>query len=92
MTYASMWAYPWDLLDDGLENVLPRLRGEIGLDAVSVAASYHSVTQLRLHTRSPRRIFSTNDGAVYFQPDSALWRGLAHSAERPAAGRLQQSA
>lgn len=75
MTYASMWAYPWDLLDDGLEDVLSRLREEIGLDAVSVAASYHSVTQLRLHTRSPRRLFSTNEGAVYFQPDADLWRG-----------------
>ncbi|GIX07293.1 MAG: hypothetical protein KatS3mg115_1696 [Candidatus Poribacteria bacterium] len=74
MTYATMWTYPWDLLDDGVETVLRYLKDEVGLDAVSVATSYHSVEHLRPHTRGGRRYFIA-DGAVYFRPDPELWQG-----------------
>jgi len=51
MSYATMWTYPWDLLDDGVEDVVGRLREQVGLDALSLATSYHSVEHLRPHTR-----------------------------------------
>jgi hypothetical protein len=73
MTYTTMWAYPWDLLDDGAHRVARRLREDIGLDAVSVATSYHSVEHLRPHTRGSR-MFVAHEGAVYFQPDPQLWK------------------
>ena len=76
MTYTTMWAYPWDLLDDGVDEVVQRMRDEIGLDAVSIATSYHSVEHLRPHTKGPR-MFSTREGGLYFQPDAALWEGVA---------------
>lgn len=76
MTYTTMWAYPWDLLDDGVEVVVRRLREEIGLDAVSLATSYHSVEHLRPHTRG-RRFFQSFEAALYFPPDSSLWKGWA---------------
>jgi hypothetical protein len=76
MTYATMWAYPWDFLDDGAETVARRLREDVGLDAVSLATSYHTVEHLRLHTRG-RRTFQSFDAALYFRPDPNLWRGLA---------------
>ena len=76
MAHTTIWAYPWDLLDDGVDDVVGRLRNDIGLDAVSVATSYHSVEQLRPHTKGAR-MFSTVDGGIYFRPDPALWKGLA---------------
>ncbi len=76
MTYTTMWAYPWDMLDDGVDDVTRRMRDDIGLDAVSVATSYHSVEQLRPHTKGAR-MFSTLEGGVYFQPDAELWRDVS---------------
>ncbi|MBT5536075.1 hypothetical protein HOK31_23590, partial [Candidatus Poribacteria bacterium] len=76
MTYTTMWAYPWDLLDDGVDDVVRRMRDDIGLDAVSIATSYHSVEHLRPHTKGAR-MFSTVDGGIYFQPDASLWRGVS---------------
>jgi hypothetical protein len=76
MTYTTMWAYPWDILDDGVGDVTRRMRDDIGLDAVSVATSYHSVEHLRPHTKGAR-LFSTMDGGVYFQPDADLWRDVS---------------
>ena len=77
MKYASMWAYPWDILDDGADETTARMRNEIGLDAVSAAASYHTVAQLRPHTKSSRRFFTADEGAVYFQPNREIWAGRA---------------
>lgn len=75
MTYTTMWAYPWDILDDGVDDVVRRLQSDVGLDAVSVATSYHSVEHLRPHTKGAR-LFA-GEGGVYFQPDPALWNGVA---------------
>jgi hypothetical protein len=76
MTYTTMWAYPWDMLDDGVNDVTRRMRDDIGLDAVSVATSYHSVEHLRPHTKGAR-MFSTVEGGIYFQPDPELWRDVS---------------
>ena len=76
MTYTTMWAYPWDMLDDGVHDVTRRMREDIGLDAVSVATSYHSVEHLRPHTKGTR-MFSTIEGGIYFQPDADLWQDVS---------------
>jgi hypothetical protein len=74
-THATMWIYVWDLLDEGIDVVLRRLREEVGLDAISVATSYHTVAHLRPHSPAGRW-FVAHDAAVYFRPDAALWQGL----------------
>ncbi|MCI0476794.1 MAG: hypothetical protein L0Y55_11145, partial [Anaerolineales bacterium] len=48
----SIWVYPWDLFDNGLERALDEIAGA-GLDSISVAATYHAARLLLPH--NPRR-------------------------------------
>jgi hypothetical protein len=70
--YTTIWTYVWDFLDDGVDEVLRFLKTEIGLDAISLATSYHTVEHLRPHTRG-RRFFNSYEAAVYFKPDLSLY-------------------
>src|SRR5690606_26514175 len=49
---AIMYAYPWDILDHGLERTLDELE-ECGIEAVQLSFSYHVATFL--NPRNPRR-------------------------------------
>lgn len=73
MTYATMWTYPWDVLDEGAEEVVAFLREEVGLDAMSLTPAYHTYDQLRLHLPGPR-LLSCYEDAVYFQPEAGRYR------------------
>lgn len=65
--YASMWTYPWDLDDCGIEEVLAELRA-CGVTDVSVAMAYHSGRFLQL--RSPKRkVYFPQDGVLYYPAD-----------------------
>jgi hypothetical protein len=68
----SIWAYPWDIQDQGLEALSVELRDRAGLNTVSLATSYHAGRFLQ--PRSPRqKAYFPEDGTVYFRPDEALW-------------------
>lgn len=71
MAYATLWAYPWDIVDDGVDRALDAI-ADAGLDAVSVASSYHTFFQIRPH-RPGRKIFFAPESAIYFQPDLKLY-------------------
>lgn len=71
--YATMWAYPWDLHDEGAETVLRCIREDAGMNAVSLAAAYHSFEMLRPHLPQ-RNLLQIPRAAVYFQPQEALYR------------------
>jgi len=73
MSYTTIWTYVWDIVDDGVEDVLSCIKNEVGLDAISVATSYHSVGHLRPHTKG-QRIFTSHDSAVYFKPDDSFYK------------------
>ena len=62
MDYASLWAYPWDLLDDGVASALATLRDEAAVDSVSVATAYHSVQHLRPAAQG-HRFFASRESA-----------------------------
>src|SRR5437773_4023055 len=65
--YSAIWAYPWDLLDEGVDTVLGRI-ADAGLNGISVAAAYHSIRALCPH--NPRRaVYHGEGGVVYFRPD-----------------------
>jgi len=73
MAYTTIWTYLWDLIEEGHEAVLARLKGETGLDALSIAASYHTCWSLSL--RNPqRRFFVAPLSALYVQPNRARYR------------------
>src|SRR5215469_15065015 len=69
---SSVYAYPWDLLDEGFEKSLDTI-AELGLAGVNVAAAYHSGKLIA--PRSPRRrVHFLEGGVVYFRPTSSRFQ------------------
>ncbi len=70
--HITMWSYLWDLVDDGIDDVLHEMQDEIGLTALSLATHYHSVEHLRPHTEGP--FIYRADSSLYFPPDLSRYR------------------
>lgn len=68
----TLWIYPWDLLDAGVEATVGRAHREWGLTSLSLASSYHSAKFL-LPRRASERVFLAGGAAVYFRPDPSLY-------------------
>ncbi|MGC0251825.1 hypothetical protein [Pseudactinotalea sp. Z1748] len=67
----SMWAYPWDLKDEGPAAALQRM-ADAGIGDVKVASVYHSGRFILPH--NPRRkVYFPQPGALYFQPDAGWY-------------------
>lgn len=65
--FQSMFAYPWDLYDEGIPAALERIK-ELGIDRILLAASYHSGKFFLPH--NPRKkIYYHGSGKIYFTPD-----------------------
>ena len=64
--YKGMYAYPWDLVDEGAGTALGRMR-DCGINTVTLAASYHAGKFLRPHAPA-RRVYFPEDGTVYVRP------------------------
>ena len=71
---ASMWTYLWDIVDEGYENVLGRLKDN-KLTSVSLATAYHAGKFLAPHNPKEKVVF-LEDGTVYFQPTSSLYHRI----------------
>ena len=72
--HLSMWTYPWDIQDQGIDGSCADLRDRAGLNTVSLATSYHAGRFLQ--PRSPgQKAYFPEDGTVYFTPDEKLWSG-----------------
>ena len=73
MIRTTMWVYPWDIIDIGVEEVLHEVQEEAGLGGLSVATAYHAGRFLQ--PRSPRRkVYFPEDGTIYFEPDQRNYR------------------
>jgi len=71
---AAIWAYPWDLLAEGLDQSLERI-ARAGLTGISLAVSYHAGMLLLPH--NPRqKVRFLEDGAIYFRPPPGHFDGL----------------
>jgi hypothetical protein len=72
----SMWSYPWDLEDLGVDLAVAELRGAARLNGISLATSYHAGRFLQ--PRSPvRKAYFPEDGTVYFRPEPSRWSNVA---------------
>ena len=72
--HLSMWTYPWDVQDQGLERLYSDLRDRAKLNTISLATSYHAGRFFQ--PRSPKdKAYFPEDGTVYFRPNEALWEG-----------------
>jgi hypothetical protein len=68
-----MWAYPWDLLDEGIGPALDRMQARAKVTDVAVTAVYHAGKFL--HPNNPRRkIVFPVSGTLYFPPQRS-WYG-----------------
>ena len=63
--YKAIYAYPWDLVDEGLDTALARLR-PTGINTITLAASYHAGKFVRPHAPGSKVKF-LDDGTVYFR-------------------------
>src|SRR5581483_8747474 len=71
MFLASLYAYPWDLNDEGLDRSLGRI-ADTGCQEVMVAVSYHISTYFLPHN-PVRSLYHGEDGAIYFTPDAGRY-------------------
>lgn len=79
MFQAAFECFPWDLDLEGYDESLARLAGDIGVDAVRVAAVHGGLHQLRPRAPEIVRAF-TCSATAHFQPDA---RRYADSRIRP---------
>ena len=69
---ATVYTYPWDLTDQGIDTALDLITHGAGLNSISLAQSYHVSTYFSPH--NPRRpIYWGEEGAIYFQPSEAFY-------------------
>jgi hypothetical protein len=73
MLRSLLTIYPWDLIDEGVEVVLDRLHGEVGITGLSLWVAAPPITQLRVHDVEPR-VFRTR-GGLFFQPSDEHYSG-----------------
>lgn len=66
MPMRSIRSFVWDLADEGVEEVLPRLREE-GIDGLNLALAHHGGRFYCPHNPKHSMIHAP-DGALYFQP------------------------
>ena len=69
---ASIWIYPWDVLDAGPQDALRQARDVAGVDAVNLAVTYHAGLFLLPHNPR-RRLYAAEDGVLYFRADRRLF-------------------
>lgn len=80
MSQKSLYAYAWDIAEEGADAFAATVRG-LGLDTVALAGSYHAGKFLRPHGRG--KVYFPDDGTVYFNADPARYGAI-----RPAASAM----
>ncbi len=65
---ASIFTYPWDLQDEGVDSALDNIQNVAGLNDVALAMSYHVSTYFLPHNPK-RKLYYGEDGMVLFEPD-----------------------
>jgi hypothetical protein len=67
----SILVHPWDLLDEGRDVVLDRLRGEVGVTGVTLVAACPALSSLRMRRVEPQVVQC--DGGLLFAPDESRY-------------------
>lgn len=71
---SSLFAFAYDFLDEGVDQVLDNAHELGGMDGVSVTSAYHAGRDLFPHNPR-RRIRFLDPGTVFFHPDLSLYAG-----------------
>lgn len=75
MTYRAIYAYAWNLADEGVPEVIGTVEA-LGIDTITLAGSYHAGKFLHPHGRGGK-VFFPEDGTVYFNADPARYGTIA---------------
>lgn len=70
----SMFIYAWDLLDEGIEHTLRKLK-ELGMNSITVTAAYHSGKFFLPHNPH-RKIYYHNHSSVYYTVNTTRYGQL----------------
>lgn len=70
----SIWTYPWDVLDEGIDQVLENIHVRGGVDGILLALSYH--TGMFFLPHNPKRKLYYPRPSLYFQPDQKRYANL----------------
>lgn len=68
----SMWTYPWDIEEQGLDIVVRDLKERAGVNGISLATSYHAGRFLKPRGKAGK-VYFPEDGTIYFRLDAARW-------------------
>ena len=71
MSYRAIYAYAWDVAEAGAAQAASAF-ASLGLDTVTLAASYHAGKFLRPHGKTGK-VYFPEDGTVYFKPDMSRY-------------------
>ncbi len=74
MRYRAMYAYAWDLADEGVSTVVDQVKA-LGLNTITIAGSYHAGKFLRPHGRHGK-VYFPEDGTIYFTPDPSRYGAI----------------
>ena len=85
---ATIYTYPWDLSDEGVDNALNTIADTAGLNSVSLAQSYHVSTYFLPH--NPRRPLywgeearsTSRRGFIPLRNTSPKWLRAVHRPKR----------
>lgn len=72
----SIYAYPWDLVDEGFDVALGRIADEAGCGEVLLTPCYHHGDYLLPH-HPTHPVYFGEPGVVYFQPDDARYEATS---------------
>lgn len=73
-SYRAIYAYAWDIAEVGTPEALREFKS-LGLNTVTLAASYHAGKFLRPHGNRGK-VFFPEDGTVYFKSDARLYGAI----------------
>lgn len=71
MSYKAIYAYAWDLAEEGVGNAVGQFR-DLGLDTVTLAGTYHAGKFLRPHGKTGK-VYFPEDGTAYFNADPSRY-------------------
>lgn len=74
MSYRAIYAYAWDLAEEGVTEAVRKFRG-LGLDTVTIAGSYHAGKFLRPHGKTGK-VYFPEDGTVYFKTNPRRYAAI----------------
>lgn len=73
MFTCQIHCHPWDLLDEGVDEVLDRLQGQVGATGITLITAGDEIELFRPHPGAEPRIYRSS-GGVYFQPSEQIYQ------------------